>query len=80
MTKPFDEVRRIADELELKIHLAKLEVRDRWTALKPRIAELERIVERTGEQAGHAIDAQVDKLAAALRSLRDDASQDHSAR
>jgi len=40
-TPTWDEVRRIADELELKIHLAGMDARDRWRDLKPRLAEIE---------------------------------------
>jgi hypothetical protein len=35
--KAWDEVRRIADELKLKMHLASMEARDRWQALEPRL-------------------------------------------
>jgi len=36
-----DDLRRITDELELEIHLAGLDARDRWRALEPQLYELE---------------------------------------
>ena len=34
-TATWDEVRQIADELELKIHVAGMDARDRWQTLRP---------------------------------------------
>lgn len=68
----WDEVRRIADELELKIHLASMDARDRWRALQPRIAEIENKVSKMGKRVGRAIDDEVESISRALRSLRDD--------
>jgi hypothetical protein len=53
----WEEVRRIADEVELQIHLAGMEARERWNALRPRLIELER---------------QLTKELHAWRKLRDD--------
>ena len=71
-TPIWDDVRRIADELELQIHLAGMEARDRWHALQPRLAELEKTIAREGERAGQAITQQLSEVGAALRRLRDE--------
>jgi hypothetical protein len=66
------DLRQIADEIELQIHLAGMEARDKWASLKPRLVELERQFEATGKRVGKAIDHEVEVLAQALRQLRDD--------
>ena len=68
----WDDVRRIADEIELKIHLAGMDARDRWRSLQPRIVELEKTISRAGKRAGSVIDHEVDVIADALHRLRDD--------
>ena len=40
-TFTWDDVRRFTDQLELKIHLAGMDARDRWEALKPKVSALE---------------------------------------
>lgn len=70
----WNEVRRLADELELELHLAGMEVRDRWQAIKPRVRALEHSISHAGRRAGEAIDREVASLGAALRRLRDDVS------
>ena len=50
------DLRQIADEIELKIHLGTMEARDAWRALKPRLVELERQFDATGKRIGKAID------------------------
>ena len=71
-TSTWDEVRRIADELELEIHLAGMDARDRWRALQPRVAEIEKKIASAGKRVGSAIDREIDSIGAALRRLRDD--------
>lgn len=61
----WNDVRRLADELELKIHLARMEARDRWAVLKPKLIELEHTAE---DQVQHQLGA----FAAALKQLRDE--------
>jgi hypothetical protein len=71
-TPTWDDVRRIADELQLKIHLASMDVRTRWNELQPRLAEVEKTIAREGERAGKFVAAQVSSLGEALRELRDE--------
>jgi hypothetical protein len=73
----WDEVRRIADELELKIHLAGMEARDRWRALQPRIAEIEKTLSDAGKVAGSVLERELASLGVALRRLRDDVAGPH---
>jgi hypothetical protein len=68
----WDEVRRIEDELELKIHIATMDARDRWHELKPRLVRLEQAIANKGEHAGDEITQELSELRAALRHLRDE--------
>jgi hypothetical protein len=71
-TPLWDDILRITDELELKIHLGTMDARDRWKELQPRVAELEKQIARKGERAGEVISQEVSAVAKALRQLRDD--------
>lgn len=71
----WDDVRRIADELELEIHLAGMDARDRWNQLQPRLAEIEKSIETAGERAGKFVSAQITSLATTLRELRAELSK-----
>jgi hypothetical protein len=62
----WDDLRRIADELQLKIHLAGMEARDRWRALEPRLTELQRALARSGQKASEAIDRELTSVGSAL--------------
>jgi hypothetical protein len=72
--QPFswDDVRRITDELELKIHLAGMDARDRWRALQPRLAEIQQTISKAGKRASEVAETELSSLGAALRRLRDD--------
>jgi hypothetical protein len=69
------ELRRMADELELQIHLGGMEARDRWRALKPRFAEVQQAIEISGNKLDELVTAKIAKLGAALRKLQADISQ-----
>lgn len=64
----WDEMRRIADELELKLHLASMDARDRWRAMQPRLAELEKQIAVSADRAHDAILKELN----AWRQLRHD--------
>ncbi len=66
------EVRRLADELELKMHLAKMEARDRWEALKPRLSALEAKLAGSGERVEKAVERELSSIGEALHRLRAD--------
>ena len=41
-TSPWDDLRRLADEIEVKLHLAGMEARDKWNELKPKLSQLDK--------------------------------------
>jgi hypothetical protein len=74
MTEPhaiWQDVRALADELELQIHLAGMEARDAWRTLKPRVANLEQTLERSREQVGDVLSRELSDVRGALLRLRE---------
>jgi len=67
----WDDARRLADELEVQIHLASMDARDRWRELEPRLEKLEEAIAHSGEHVGDAIVQEVKDVRDALRALRD---------
>lgn len=80
--KPFswDDLRRIADEIELKVHLAGMEAREQWQKLQPRLDELQKTIESTGQKAGQAVNEQLAALGKGLRKLADDIASELDSR
>jgi hypothetical protein len=71
-TFSWDDVRRFTDELEVKIHLASMDARDRWRALQPRVATLEQDLTRAGKRVGDVVEREVTALGGLLRRLLDE--------
>jgi hypothetical protein len=66
-----DELRRIRDEIRVRIRLGEMDVRDWWATIEPKLDELEaRLDETTGRASGTA-SLVTEELAAALRRIRD---------
>ncbi len=68
----WQDVRRLADEIEIKVNLAGKELRDRWQAFRPRLAKFEKGVTATGVQASKALTKELSELGDALKKLVDD--------
>jgi hypothetical protein len=73
----WDEIRRVADELELQVHLASMDARDRWQALEPRLTALGRWFERSGERVGEAITKELSAVGELIKKLRADVKPDN---
>lgn len=67
----WDDIRRLADELDVKIHLAGMDARDTWHQLEPRIEQLEHVVVHSSERASDAVIHELQEVGDALRKLRD---------
>jgi len=68
----WDDVRRIANELELQIHLGGMDARERWHELQARIAKLEKAIADSEHVIEDAIIREAHEVRSALMSLRDD--------
>jgi hypothetical protein len=65
-----EDVRRLADELELETHLAGMSARDRWRLVAPRLAELEGDLEQSGHQLTDSIRDELALLYTLLHDLQ----------
>jgi hypothetical protein len=68
----WDDVRKIIDELEVKMHLAAMDVRDRWRALQPRLEQLEQTVTVQGKRIGQALTTEIDSIEKTLHEMREE--------
>ena len=69
---PWADIKRMADEVRLKLHLAGMEVKDRWAAFEPKVHAVQSQVEAKGGQAVNAVQEQVQSVVDGLRRLLDD--------
>jgi hypothetical protein len=74
----WDDVRRIAEELEPRIRLAGADARDRWYALQPRFAEIARMIAGSGEHTRVVVMRKLGVVSATLLRLRDDIACAHA--
>ncbi len=65
----WDDIRRVVDQVQLELHLASMDARDRWEKIQPRLAELEKSVESGAQKAGQAVSEQFATMGASLREL-----------
>jgi hypothetical protein len=69
----WDEVKQLAQELEVKMHLAQMDARDRWNNdLKPKVNQLEQQLSAAGKTVNDAVEKELASIGAALRRLRDE--------
>jgi hypothetical protein len=72
----WDDVKRIADEVKLKLHLAGMEAKEQWKKLEPKMIELEQKVKSNvkdgGEKAVTTVGEQVAVFATGLRQFADE--------
>ena len=75
----WEEVRRIADQLEVDLHLARMDLRDRWSTLRPRVTDLETALKRSGKRISAMLVDELSGMRAELRKLRADldGTRDH---
>jgi ElaB/YqjD/DUF883 family membrane-anchored ribosome-binding protein len=62
-TPVLQEVRRLAEEIRVQLHLGGMEAKDAWAKLQPKLQAFEQRFERATEDAGDDLD----ELAAVLR-------------
>lgn len=71
--KQFDhdlaELKKMRDEIRVKLHLAGMEVKERWKQLEPRLEEIERRVEAGGEEILGATTRMFEEVGRAFREL-----------
>jgi hypothetical protein len=68
----WDDVRRVADELALKMHLASMGARDRWRELEPKLEAIEREITLAGRRMSQSILHELASVRQASQHLRDE--------
>jgi len=68
----WEDIQRLAEDLKVQAHLGGMEARDRWRALELRLAQVEKTIAHSGEQASDAVSHEIEEIHAALLRLRDD--------
>ena len=68
----WNDIKKLADQVELKIHLGTLEAHDKWRALRPRIDRLEKSLHKAGSKVADTIEREMEDVRVALRALRDE--------
>ena len=66
-----DQLRQMADEIRVKLHLAGMEAKDKWHELEPKLADFERRVESVGAQTGRELHELAEDLKARMTRIRD---------
>ncbi|MEW5853844.1 MAG: hypothetical protein AB2A00_34025 [Myxococcota bacterium] len=54
-------MRRIRDEIRVDLHLASMDLKDRWTELEPRLAQAEKLAEEISDTSRKAVEEVVAK-------------------
>jgi ElaB/YqjD/DUF883 family membrane-anchored ribosome-binding protein len=68
----WDEIKRVSDELELKVHLGTMEAKERWAQLKPRVKALQDKADAKATHAGERVVEEMHNVGKLLKELRDD--------
>jgi hypothetical protein len=70
-SKELKELKKLRDEIRVRMHLGEMEVRDWWTQVEPHLADLEETISRGVEQASESKDVFVEEFVDAFRRIRD---------
>lgn len=68
----WDDVRKLADEVRVKMHLAGMELKEKWKSLEPQLAAAQRKVGEGTDKAEAAATEQLGAIAAGLRQFVDE--------
>jgi hypothetical protein len=68
--KSLDALRALRDEVRLQVHLAGMEVKERWGKLEPRLEAVEHAAQEATESSRDAVNETVKLLRDFLTSLR----------
>jgi hypothetical protein len=66
------DIRRLADELQVKMNLAGKELRGRWHAFQPHLATLEHRVSAAGDRATKVLSKELSDVGKSLKQMIDD--------
>lgn len=65
------ELKKMRDEIRLKLHLAGMDAKERWKQLEPKVEEIERKLEAGGEEILGATSRLFEEVGRAFREFAD---------
>ncbi len=69
LTKGMEELKRLSDQIRLKIHLAGMDVRDAFEKLEPKVHELEKKASDATAAASREVVSAMDKVKKSLEQV-----------
>jgi hypothetical protein len=67
----FNELKRLRDEIRLRIHLGEMDARKAWQKLEPRIDRLDRRLDAAGKRVTVELRAALRQAKKSIQALRD---------
>jgi hypothetical protein len=62
LSQSLDQMRTLRDEVRVRLHLAKMDVKDEWNKLEPHLIDVEKAAERFSEASYDAVVEAVKRL------------------
>jgi hypothetical protein len=69
-TNPMLDLRQMADEIRVQLHLGGMEAKDAWRDFEPKLRAFEQKVERAAEDAGDDLDELADVLRKEMQKIK----------
>jgi hypothetical protein len=66
-----EDLKKLRDEVRIRIHLGEMEAKEWWAQTEPKLIELEESLERATNQAALSANVLIDEFAEAFRRIRD---------
>jgi len=65
-----DDLRRAADEIKVKLHLASMDAKDAWDEIQPRIADFEQRFDAKADEVGEELKALGQEIKQRLANIK----------
>ena len=70
-TNVMQDLRQMADEIRVQLHLGGMEAKDAWTKFEPKLHAFERKLDRATEDAADDLDELADVLRKEMQKIKD---------
>lgn len=71
-----DDLRRTADEIKVKLHLAGMDAKDAWDEIQPRLADFEQRFDAKADEVGDELKALGNDIKQRLLNIKDKLSSE----
>ncbi|MCP4447927.1 MAG: hypothetical protein GY811_21715 [Myxococcales bacterium] len=69
--KPLEELKKLRDEVRVKVHLGEMEVKQWWEKVEPQLLSLEESLTKEAGKAADSAEVLIDELGKAYQRMRD---------